>query len=81
MTERIADRLRKALEDEIVTGRLAPGARLDEVSLATRFAVSRTPIREALNQLSTSGLIQMRPRRGAIVNPVTTEDLVEMFET
>jgi DNA-binding GntR family transcriptional regulator len=81
MTELIADRLRKALEDEIVTGRFAPGARLDEVSLATRFAVSRTPIREALNQLSTSGLIQMRPRRGAIVNPVTTEDLVEMFET
>lgn len=81
MSERIADRLRKALEDEIVTGRLAPGTRLDEVSLATRFEVSRTPIREALNQLSTSGLIEMRPRRGAIVTPVTTEDLLEMFET
>ncbi len=81
MEERIADRLRKALEDEIVTGRLAPGARLDEMSLATRFAVSRTPIREALNQLSASGLIELRPRRGAIVTPVTTEDLVEMFET
>ena len=51
MVERIADRLRKALEDEIVTGHLAPGTRLDEVSLATRFKVSRTPIREALNQL------------------------------
>lgn len=81
MLGRTADRLRKALEDEIVTGRLAPGTRLDEVSLANRFAVSRTPIREALNQLSTSGLIEMRPRRGAIVTPVTTEDLVEMFET
>ncbi len=81
MAERIADRLRKLLEDEIVTGSLAPGTRLDEVSLATRFAVSRTPIREALNQLSTSGLIELRPRRGAIVTSVTTEDLVEMFET
>jgi len=81
MAERIADRLRKALEDEIVTGSLAPGTRLDEVSLATRFAVSRTPIREALNQLSTSGLIEMRPRRGAIVTPVTTGNLIEMFET
>ncbi len=81
MAERIADHLRKALEDEIVTGRLAPGTRLDEVSLATRFDVSRTPIREALHQLSTSGLIELRPRRGAIVTPVTTEDLVEMFET
>lgn len=81
MAERIADHLRKSLEDEIVTGQLAPGARLDEVSLAKRFAVSRTPIREALHQLSTSGLIELRPRRGAIVTPVTTEDLVEMFET
>lgn len=81
MAGRLVDRLRNTLEDEIVTGRIAPGARLDEVSLATRFAVSRTPIREALNQLSTSGLIEMRPRRGAIVTPVTTEDLVEMFET
>ena len=81
MAGRLVDRLRISLEDEIVTGRLAPGDRLDEVSLATRFAVSRTPIREALNQLSTSGLVEIRPRRGAIVTPVTTEDLVEMFET
>lgn len=81
MEGRIADHLRKALEDEIVTGQLSPGTRLDEVSLATRFAVSRTPIREALNQLSTSGLIEMRPRRGAIVTPVTAENLIEMFET
>jgi len=81
MAERIVDQLRKALEDEIVTGRLAPGTRLDEVSLAKRFEVSRTPIREALHQLSTSGLIEIRPRRGAIVTEVTTETLVEMFET
>jgi DNA-binding GntR family transcriptional regulator len=81
MAETLVDRLRKTLEDEIVTGCLPPGARLDEVSLATRFEVSRTPIREALHQLSTSGLIEVRPRRGAIVTPVTTEALVEMFET
>ena len=80
MNERLADRLRKALEDEIVTGRLAPGTRLDEASLAKRFAVSRTPIREALSQLSASGIIDVRPRRGAIVTPVTAKTLVEMFE-
>lgn len=81
MTLRMVDRLRTALEDEILTGRLAPGTRLDEVALATRFQVSRTPIREALHQLSTSGLIEMRPRRGAIVAPMTAESLIEMFET
>lgn len=81
MTQRLGDRLRCTLEDEIATGRLAPGTRLDEVSLAARFGVSRTPIREALHQLSAAGLIEMRPRRGGIVRPMTMETLVEMFET
>ncbi|MCW5700467.1 MAG: GntR family transcriptional regulator [Rhodospirillales bacterium] len=81
MAERIVDQLRKALEDEIVTGRLPQGSRLDEVALATRFSVSRTPIREALHQLSSSGLVELKPRRGAFVTSVTMETLVEMFET
>ncbi|MCP5364053.1 MAG: GntR family transcriptional regulator [Hyphomicrobiales bacterium] len=81
MTKRIADRLCSVLEEEIVTGVMAPGARLDELSLSERFKVSRTPIREALHQLSTSGLIELRPRRGAIVARIGTETLLEMFET
>jgi DNA-binding GntR family transcriptional regulator len=48
---RLSDRLREAVEEEIATGRLLPGSRLDEVELARRFDVSRTPIREALNLL------------------------------
>jgi len=81
MAKRIAERLCATLEEEIITGVLAPGARLDEMSLSERFSVSRTPIREALHQLSTSGLIELRPRRGAIVARVGTETLLEMFET
>ncbi len=73
-------RLRDALEHEILTGRLAPGARLDEVALATRFGVSRTPIREALMQLSTAGLIELRHRRGAIVVELGARQLIDMFE-
>lgn len=57
-------RLREALEDDIISGRLRPGQRLDEVGMAERFGVSRTPVREALNQLAASGLVEIRPRRG-----------------
>lgn len=75
-----ADQLRRALEEDIFAGRLRPGDRLDEQSLAQRFDVSRTPVREALRQLSASGLIEVRPRQGAVVAVITLPRLVEMFE-
>ena len=56
---RRADALRDQLEQDIVTGTLRPGERLDEQSLAARFGVSRTPIREALMQLASAGLIEL----------------------
>jgi DNA-binding GntR family transcriptional regulator len=77
---RLSDRLREAVEEEIATGKLLPGSRLDEVELAKRFSVSRTPIREALNLLLGEGLIEMRPRRGAVVARVSPQRLIEMFE-
>src|SRR6478672_389437 len=77
---RLSDRLREAVEEEIATGKLLPGSRLDEVELAKRFNVSRTPIREALNLLLGEGLIEIRPRRGAVVARVSAERLIEMFE-
>ena len=69
-----------ALEDEILAGALKPGARLDEVSLALRFGVSRTPIREALQHLAHQGLVELRPHRGAFVVEIGPRRLVEMFE-
>lgn len=72
--------LREKIEDEIATGRLAPGSKLDEADLAAKFRVSRTPIREALIQLASTGFVQMRPRRGAVVPEVAPRRLVEMFE-
>jgi DNA-binding GntR family transcriptional regulator len=78
--ERRADRIRQSLEQDIVTGALPPGRRLDEVRLAERFAVSRTPVREALMQLSASGLVEIRPRQGATVAALGLKRMVEMFE-
>src|SRR6476646_10247845 len=77
---RLADRLRESIEEEIATGTLIPGSRLDEAELAKRFNVSRTPIREALNLLLGEGLVEMRPHRGAVVARVSAERLIEMFE-
>lgn len=77
---RLSDKLREAIEEEVATGRLSPGTRLDEVELATRFGMSRTPIREALSQLAGEGLVEVRARRGMVVAQVSTQRLVEMFE-
>ena len=72
--------LREKIEDEIATGRIMPGSKLDETELAARFRVSRTPIREALIQLASTGFVEMRPRRGAVVPELAPRRLVEMFE-
>ena len=77
---KISEQLRESLEDRIVTGQYPPGMRLDETELANEFSVSRTPVREALIQLSSSGLVEIRPRRGAIVAEVSPDRLYEMFE-
>jgi DNA-binding GntR family transcriptional regulator len=80
MAMRRAQTLRDVLEDEIVTGKLRPGERLDEQSLAARFAVSRTPIREALMQLASTGLVDLQARRGAFVASLSFKDVIERFE-
>ena len=72
--------LREEIEELIATGQLQPGYHLDETELASRFGVSRTPIREALIQLASMGIIEMRPRRGAQVATISPQQLVEMFE-
>lgn len=77
---RRANMLRDAIAQEIATGEIAPGERLDEVALSRRFGVSRTPIREALMQLGTMGLVEMQPHRGAFVRKVGIAELVEMIE-
>ena len=74
-------KLKQSIEDAVIAGEFRPGDRLDEASLAERFGVSRTPIREALLQLGAEGFIDVRPRRGAIVSVPSPTGLFEMFET
>src|SRR5262252_9933681 len=76
----LAETIRQRLADDILLGVYPPGARLDENGLAKRFNLSRTPVREALRQLTSAGLVEMRPRRGVIVSLPTDSALAEMFE-
>ncbi len=80
MKEKRSDQLREAIEEEIAVGRLAPGSRIDEHALGERFGVSKTPIREALIQLASSGLVDVRRRKGATVSVLEPRRLYEMFD-
>ncbi len=77
--ETLAEKLAGEIGQAILGGDFPPGMRLDEHMLAERFAVSRTPVREALRQVAATGLIEVRPRRGAIVTSITAEQLAELF--
>ncbi|WP_142850236.1 GntR family transcriptional regulator [Telmatospirillum sp. J64-1] len=76
----LPDQMRLELADDILTGRIKPGARLSEQHLAERFGVSRTPVREALKQLAATGLVESRPHCGVVVVAIPADHLGEMFE-
>jgi DNA-binding GntR family transcriptional regulator len=68
------------LRDEILTSRAAPGERLVESDLTSRFGVSRGPIREALRRLAAEGFIEHAPNRGAVVRRLSLQDICEVFQ-
>jgi len=75
-----AEEIRRELASRIISGDLAPGEALDETSLAGEFAVSRTPVREALRLLAASGLVDQRPHAKTLVAKPEPETLAGMFE-
>ncbi|MEE2774286.1 MAG: GntR family transcriptional regulator [Pseudomonadota bacterium] len=68
------------IEAMIIDGSLTPGERLDEMVLAKKFGVSRTPVREAIRSLTAIGLVQNAGRQGAAVAEISVSMLIEMFE-
>jgi DNA-binding GntR family transcriptional regulator len=68
------------LRDEILDLKLVPGSAIDEVQLAARFGMSRTPIREALVRLAAEGLVATLPNRNTIVAPIDFVRLPVYFE-
>lgn len=74
-----AERLSGLIAELVLSGEFAPGFRLDEIALAERFGVSRTPVREAIRLLASTGLIEVKPRRGARVATATSAQLETLF--
>jgi len=81
MESRRAAIIAESLEQSVFNGDYRDGERLDEVRLAEHFSVSRTPVREALQLLVSSGMAEQIPRRGVFIRQPGPVELMEMFET
>ena len=68
------------IEKLIVNGSMVPGQRLDEMVLAKKYGVSRTPVREAIRALTAIGLVQNTGKQGSQVAKLSISMLIEMFE-
>jgi DNA-binding GntR family transcriptional regulator len=78
--ESLSDRVHVAVKRDILIGALEPAAQLQEGELAKRYAVSKTPVREALNRLVHEGLLDVFPRVGYIVTECTLAEAQSIFE-
>lgn len=76
----ISDQIYRDIASQIVEGAIPPGTKLEEQSIADKFKVSRTPVREAFRQLDAAGLIESRPHRGVRVIDFDFDQLSDMFE-
>lgn len=76
VTEFVVEQLR----DRIVLGTLQPGSKVSVYALADEFGVSRVPLREAVRQLEAECLVENLPRRGTIVRPLRTADIIDTYE-
>jgi phosphonate utilization transcriptional regulator len=68
------------LERMILSGELAPGAKLTEMALATRLGVSRGPLREAFRMLEEAGLVRTEKNRGVFVRDIPIDEAIEIFD-
>ena len=75
----VRERAARELRDRILTGALPAGTRLDLDAITKEFATSRTPVREALLELSYDGLVKVAPRSGITVIGISPEDLLDSF--
>jgi DNA-binding GntR family transcriptional regulator len=75
----LKERIQASLRQAILEGSLSPGQKLVEGEIARQFGVSRSPVREAIQDLERQGYVVKRPRRGAFVTELTPQDVVEIF--
>lgn len=69
-----------ALLQSLRDGQFVPGDRLREIDISARLSLSRTPIREALRKLESDGIVEHRPRLGAVIRTLSQGEVVELYE-
>jgi DNA-binding GntR family transcriptional regulator len=75
-----SNQLAQQLEEMIFSGQLRPGEKIEEAMIAAQFGVSRTPVREAIQRLVATGMVEVRRRKGTIVTQLTMPRLIGMIE-
>ena len=75
----VRERAARELRDRILTGALPAGSRVDLDAITEEFSTSRTPVREALLELSFEGLVQVAPRSGITVIGISPADVLDSF--
>lgn len=76
----LSEQVEDALKEEVISGRLAPGERVDLHAYSKQWGVSPTPLRDAAKRLEVNGLLEISPRRGVFVAKLDREALREIFE-
>ena len=79
-TKSRAGQIAEAIERLITSGEIRPGSRLNELELAEQFETSRTPVREAIQRLSSKALVTIESGRGAFVAKLGVQSVLQMFE-
>jgi DNA-binding GntR family transcriptional regulator len=79
MNSSLRQKVYYSIREDITLGRLSPGERLIEFELAKRFKASRSPIREAIRQLESEGLIKFNQNRGITVSKLSPEEVNEIY--
>lgn len=80
-TSLLAKQVYDQMRQHIMTRKYLPGEKLDMQSLADRFGVSRSPVKDAIQQLVHEGLLEVIPRKGTYVTDIQLEDFLEVIET
>ncbi len=76
----VRDQVYEILKEDICRGLYKPGEKLQEIALAEKLNVSRSPVRDALLQLTSDGLAESIPNKGVYVRRFTAEDIAEIFD-
>lgn len=78
-SESLSEKVKRVIVDRVIEGTYPPGAHLVELQLAEEFGVSQAPVREALRELSSTRLVENRPRRGTYVRTISSDELAEIY--